>query len=44
MPGNVAVGQAAPDFQLTDVEGHAVRLSDYRHAKNVVLVFTRGFT
>jgi peroxiredoxin len=43
MTRNVAVGQAAPDFELTDVEGHTVRLSDYRHKKNVVLVFTRGF-
>jgi peroxiredoxin len=44
MTGNVAIGQAAPDFELTDVEGRTVHLSDYRHRKNVALVFTRGFT
>jgi peroxiredoxin len=38
MTGNVAIGQAAPDFELTDVEGHVVRLSEYRHKKNAVLV------
>ena len=43
MTGNVAVGQVAPDFGLTDVEGRIVRLSDYKCKKNVLLVFTRGF-
>ena len=43
MTGNVAVGQVAPDFELTDVEGRIVRLSDYKCKKNVLLVFTRGF-
>jgi peroxiredoxin len=27
----VAVGQAAPDFELTDVQERAIRLLDYRH-------------
>ncbi len=36
-------GEIAPDFALTDVAGKAVRLSDYRGRKNVVLVFNRGF-
>jgi len=44
LAGNVAVGQVAPDFELTDVEGQTVHLSDYRHKRDVVLVFTRGFT
>ena len=44
LAGNVAVGQVAPDFELTDVEGRTVHLSDYRHKRDVVLVFTRGFT
>lgn len=44
MTGNVAVGQVAADFELTDVEGRIVRLSDYKCKKNVLLVFTRGFT
>jgi peroxiredoxin len=33
---------SAPDFALSDTEGRTVRLSDYRDAKNVVLVFNRG--
>jgi peroxiredoxin len=37
------VGQVAPDFELTDVQGRTVRLSDYKRKKNVILVFTRGF-
>ncbi len=36
-------GEAAPDFELIDVTGKLVRLSDYRGKKNVVLVFNRGF-
>jgi peroxiredoxin len=43
MTKHIAVGQAAPDFEFTDVRGRTIRLSDYRHEKNVVLVFTRGF-
>lgn len=35
-------GQSAPDFTLPDTEGRFVRLSDYRGAKNVVLVFNRS--
>ena len=33
----------APDFVLEDFQGHAVRLSDFRQKKNVVLIFNRGF-
>ena len=43
MSSRVQLDAAAPDFALDDFEGRAVRLSDYRGAKNVVLVFNRGF-
>lgn len=33
----------APDFTLADFEGQAVRLSDFRGDRHVVLVFNRGF-
>ena len=33
----------APDFSLADTQGRAVRLSDYRGRRHVVLVFNRGF-
>ncbi len=36
------VDKQAPDFELKDVEGRAVRLSDYRGDKNVVLIFNRS--
>ena len=39
----VKVGQAAPDFTLENVEGQAVKLSDFRGKKAVVLVFYRGY-
>jgi mycoredoxin-dependent peroxiredoxin len=35
----VEVGQEAPDFELSDQHGQPVRLSSFRGAKNVVLVF-----
>jgi mycoredoxin-dependent peroxiredoxin len=35
----VEVGQEAPDFELNDQHGKPVRLSGFRGAKNVVLVF-----
>lgn len=38
----VPVGQPAPDFELTSVDGEQVRLSALR-GKPVVLVFLRGF-
>jgi hypothetical protein len=38
----VQVGQEAPDFTLASLAGPLVTLSDYRGAKNVVLVFYRG--
>jgi peroxiredoxin len=33
----------APDFELADVNGTAVSLSQFKGSKNVVLVFLRGF-
>lgn len=35
----VSVGQEAPDFTLPSRAGETITLSDYRSAKNVVLVF-----
>ncbi|KUN05123.1 peroxiredoxin [Streptomyces yokosukanensis] len=35
----IQVGDKAPDFELKDNHGKAVRLSDFRGAKNVVLLF-----
>src|SRR5262245_14624195 len=35
----VGVSEEAPDFELRDPHGHAVRLSDFRGRKKVVLVF-----
>ena len=33
------VGDQAPDFTLTDTNGEAVKLGDFRGKKNVVLAF-----
>jgi peroxiredoxin len=38
----VAIHTPAPDFELADYSGKAVRLSDL-HGRNVLLVFNRGF-
>ncbi len=39
-----AVGDIAPDFELPQVGGDAVQLSDYQGKQPVVLAFTRIFT
>lgn len=39
----VKVGEAAPDFTLTDQDGQPITLSAYRGQKAVVLVFYRGY-
>jgi peroxiredoxin len=36
-------GQQAPDFELPDLNGDPIRLSDFRGKKVVVLAFLRGF-
>ena len=36
-------GQEAPDFELPDLHGKQIRLSDFRGKKVVVLAFLRGF-
>lgn len=41
MDSTVSEMQAA-DFELMDTRGERVRLSEYRGAKNVVLVFNRS--
>lgn len=42
--GLITPGEPAPDFELTDIHGSLVRLSDFRGRKPVVLAFLRGFT
>ena len=36
---HLKVGDAAPDFELTDTTGNKVKLSDLKGKKNVVLAF-----
>jgi peroxiredoxin len=36
---SLKVGDAAPDFTLTDTQGNQVRLSEFKGKKNVVLAF-----
>jgi peroxiredoxin len=38
----ITPGEIAPDFELKDVAGNIIRLSDFR-GKPVVLAFLRGF-
>jgi peroxiredoxin len=38
----IAPGELAPDFELEDVDGHSIRLSQFR-GKPVLLAFLRGF-
>jgi peroxiredoxin len=42
-PNLITPGELAPDFELTDVQGNRVRLSEYRGRQTVVLAFLRGF-
>ncbi len=39
-PGtHLKVGDAAPEFVLTDTDGKTVKLSDFKNKKSVVLAF-----
>jgi cytochrome oxidase Cu insertion factor (SCO1/SenC/PrrC family) len=37
--GGLNLGQAAPDFMLSNIEGKRIQLKDYHGKKNVALVF-----
>lgn len=39
----ITPGTPAPDFELEDVNGNRIRLSNFRGDKPVVLAFLRGF-
>jgi len=39
----IAEYRPAPDFELTDSEGSQVKLSSYKCARHVFLIFNRGF-
>jgi len=39
----VEINTKAPDFELEDLQGRTVRLSDYHDKRRVLLVFNRGF-
>jgi peroxiredoxin len=39
----ITPGEPAPDFELTDVNGNAIRLSSFHGRKPVILAFLRGF-
>ncbi len=44
MPLNIITpGEFAPDFELEDIHGTPIRLSNFRGSKPVVLAFLRGF-
>jgi peroxiredoxin len=42
-PSLLIPGEPAPDFELTNLNGNLVRLSDFKGSKPVVLAFLRGF-
>jgi peroxiredoxin len=39
----IDINSKAPDFELQDINGKNIRLSDYTKNRNVLLVFNRGF-
>jgi len=42
-PYLIAPGETAPDFELKDINGNTIRLSNFRGSKPVLLAFLRGF-
>jgi peroxiredoxin len=42
-PNLITPGEFAPDFELEDITGNVVRLSNFRGSQPVVLAFLRGF-
>ena len=38
----ITPGELAPEFELTDVQGNRIRLSDFR-GRPVMIAFLRGF-
>ena len=42
-PSLITPGELAPDFELKDINGNSIRLSNFRGSKPVVLAFLRGF-
>lgn len=43
MRNEIFDGQEAPDFELSDLKGNQIRLSQYRDEKVILLAFLRGF-
>lgn len=43
MNKKLLTGQPAPDFELCNINGNVVRLSDFHGEKIVLLAFLRGF-
>ena len=39
----ITPGILAPDYELEDINGSSIRLSNFRGSKPVVLAFLRGF-
>lgn len=40
----IELNTPTPKFKLTDFQGQTIKLSDYHHKQNILLVFNRGFT
>jgi len=43
MRNEIFEGQEAPDFELFDLNGERIQLSNFRGKKVIVLAFLRGF-